>query len=254
MPPVSRAEEVFRDEGACLRILRAVDTASGIHAAAMVNRSVYAVYKQHEPELMRNVAMAERGKTVQRPVRGQRHLADGFADNRADDATEPPTYLQSHASIGANTALRGLTGDDEDQPLTDGPPSTTGEDYVSVDADNDSSTEAGVSAFSESSSGTPVRTVSPLPSYPTLSPVSTHRANPFFKMTEEEARQILWPEPPPALLPQLSTPDVRAFSAVSHVIEDVKFCGSDIRVEDKSLVTVGNKQLREDMDRRIGLI
>jgi hypothetical protein len=123
------------------------------------------------------------------------------------------------------------------------------------------------STTSESTSNTSVRTESPAPSSSALSSrrslhsTRSHRStasssvNPYFKMTEEEARRILWGEPSPPLSPLLSAPEVLAFRAVSHVIEEEeKFGGTGgLFVEDKMLVTGGNKQLREDMDRRMGL-
>lgn len=145
----------------------------------------------------------------------------------------------------------------EMQAQTDAAP---GDDEVSISADGESGsgTETAPSTASESSSGTTLRTESPVPSSSGVSRRSTlsrrSAVNPFFKMTEEEARRILWGEPSPPLSPLLCAPHVRAFAAVSHTVEDTKFGGSGaLVVEDKMLVTAGNKQLREDMDRRIGL-
>ncbi|OIW30838.1 hypothetical protein CONLIGDRAFT_553295, partial [Coniochaeta ligniaria NRRL 30616] len=62
-PATPRQEEpsaVDEDEGICLRILGGVDTFPDLHNAAVINRSVYAVYKQNELELMRNVVRADR--------------------------------------------------------------------------------------------------------------------------------------------------------------------------------------------------
>lgn len=252
-PVAPPAEEALRDEGICLRILGGVDTFPDLHNAAVINRNVYAVYKQNELELMRNVVRADRRRTASLLV-GERMEdgSDGVDGQRSGPILSPTVdqYLQRLIQEGPKPA-----------PHSTGSQSMSGDDYVSVDAESDSATETGISTMSESTSDTPVRTESPAPSYSALSRRSTrsHRStqsvNPYFKMTEEEARRILWPEPSPPLSPQLSTPDVRAFRAVSHVIEDVKFAsGGGIQVEDKMLVTVANKQLREDLDRRIGLM
>jgi hypothetical protein len=119
---------------------------------------------------------------------------------------------------------------------------------------------------SSSTSGTATPTT-PAPSYsPLSSRLSAHSRsssiNPYFKLTEEEARQILWPEPSPPVMPQLSTVEVTAFGSGRHALgeetEMGKFGGRGLLVgrveEDKCLVVEGNKQLRDDIRRRIGLM
>jgi hypothetical protein len=244
-PVVPPAEEALRDEGICLRILGGVDTFPDLHNAAVINRNVYAVYKQNELELMRNVVRADRRRTVSLLIGEKAEDGSAGVDEQKSFPPLSPTVDQY---------LQRLIQEGPEQPHTGDPESVSGDDYVSADEESGSATETGISTISESTSDSGIRTDSPAPSYAALSRRSTLSVNPYFKMTEEEARRILWPEPSPPLSPQLSTPDVRAFRAVSHVIEDVKFRGSGMPVENKMLVTVANKQLREDMDRRIGLL
>jgi hypothetical protein len=78
-----------------------------------------------------------------------------------------------------------------------------------------------------------------------------------FAMTDEEARRIIWPpEPSPLLSPQLSMPEIPTFQPDDMAALDCgKYEANEIvRIEDKTLVIIGNKQLREDLDRRVGLI
>lgn len=245
------AEEALRDEGICLRILAGVDAFPDLHSAAVINRTVYAVYKQNELELMRNVVRADRRRTASLLVGDK--VDDGDAVSGQKSGRDP-------LSPGVDQFLRRLIHEGpKQQPQRSPSESGDDDDYVSVEPESDSAAETGISVAS-SSDVPPVRTESPAPSYSALSSGRSTRStvNPYFKMTEEEARRILWPEPSPPLSPQLSTPEVRAFRAVSHhVVEDVKFAGSGTGttlVEDKMLVTEANKQLREDMDRRIGLL
>ncbi|KAB5547187.1 hypothetical protein GE09DRAFT_1288856 [Coniochaeta sp. 2T2.1] len=255
-PPVfttsAAAGQALRDERICLRILGGIDTFPDLHNAAVVNRDVYAVYKQNELELMRNVVRADRRRTVL--------LLDGARLPNGDDQSS-----SSSLSPTVDAYLQRLMTQKGPNPCSSAgqPSSLSGDEYISVDAESDSGTETGISTASESvvSNGTHVRAESPAPSHPpplsrrstAPSNRSTGSVNPYFKMTEEEARRILWPtEPSP---PQLSMPVVQAFRPVSHVIEDeeeqAKFGGG--MVEDKMLVTGGNKQLREDLDVRRGL-
>lgn len=251
------AEEALRDEGICLRILAGVDAFPDLHSAAVINRTVYAVYKQNELELMRNVVRADRRRTASLLV------GDKGDDGAALGGKKKSGQSQSPLSPTVDQFLRRLIheGPKPPPPCSAEAPSELGDDddddYVAVEPESDSAAETGISVVSHSCDAPEVRTESPAPSYSALSRRSMQAVNPYFKMTEEEARRILWPEPSPPLSPQLSTPEVRAFRAVSHhVVEDVKFAagGGTSLVEDKMLVTVANKQLREDMDRRIGLL
>ncbi|KAB5559985.1 hypothetical protein GE09DRAFT_1203000 [Coniochaeta sp. 2T2.1] len=250
--------QALRDERICLLILGGIDTFPDLHSATVINRDVYAVYEQNELELMRNVVQADRRRTVML-LHGSR-VPNG--DDQSSSSPLSPmvdAYLQRLLVQKRSPNPYSSTGQ---------PSSLAGDDYISVsvsvvDAESDSGTETGISTVSESvaSNSTHVRADSPAPSHPpALSRRSTapsHRStgsvNPYFKMTEEEARRILWPTG--SSPPQLSMPVVQAFRPVSHVIDDeqeqAKFGGG--MVEDKMLVTGGNKHLREDLDVRRGL-
>lgn len=254
------AEEAFRNEGICLRILGGMDSFDDLHNAAVVNRNMHAVYKENEVELMRHVVAADRRRTVMLLAGEDGKDSEAVDERRSKPSLSPDVegYLRRLAHKGAEPTSRShsLPGNDDSSI----PASTA--------SDSGTGTGAAPSTTSGSGADTPVRTASPAPSSSgasrpsVLSRRSTARSlrsttsgvNPYFKMTEEEARRILWGEPSPPLSPLLSAPEVRAFRAESHVIEDTKFgVTGGLVVEDKMLVTGGNKQLREDMDRRIGL-
>lgn len=248
--PVS-GEEVWKDERLCLRILQAIDRFQDLHSLAVMNRGMYAVYRKHELELRRNITYANRRSTVLRLVGEDEGEDDDFVENQKSVRHLHTLMEGNHNKLELH--LNGAVADERE---------TTGQD-AELDGENESSTEAGISTpsgTSTRSSNTPTRGISPTPSASVVSCPSEQSINPFFSMTEEEARQVLWPdglwpEPSPALSPQLSTPQVHAFGTVSHVIEDIKYgaAGNTERVENKTLVIMGNKQLREDFDRRVGL-
>jgi hypothetical protein len=77
--------------------------------------------------------------------------------------------------------------------------------------------------------------------------------NPYFKMTEEEARRVLWPEPSPPLSPPQTESQVSIYDDQDGVDAGKYAANEIVRVEDKTLVVIGNKQLRQDLDRKLGL-
>lgn len=244
----SAAEKVFNDGEICRRILGFAGSFAELHALAAVNRSMYGVYKQHELVLMRNAIRANRGSVITLP---------------AGEAKPTPTPLpRPQPTPTVDSYLRKLL----DNSKTPSRRSKAQSMVISrpISYALSSSTSSGTATPT-----TPSPTVlrSPVPSYsPLSSRLSTHsrssRINPYFKLTEEEARQILWPEPSPPVMPQLSTVEVTAFGSVRHALgeetEMGKFGGRGLLVgrveEDKCLVVEGNKQLRDDIRRRIGLM
>lgn len=229
----SPADEVFQTSALCLQILSAVDTFPDLHNLASTNRTIHTIYKTHELSLMRNL------------VRSNRQKPASISDPDTPTRPPPPTAIDAY--------LRKLSRQPPSQPQPIVIENTLS-DIENAISDSDSETGTATPT-------SPIR--SPAPSYSSLSSSvsvrSTSSMNPYFKMTEAEARQILWPEPSPPVSPQLSTPQVRAFATVSHVLEEEeeegKFGGNGGVVrEDKTLVVVGNKQLRDDLHRRIGLI
>ncbi|KAJ0122900.1 hypothetical protein J7T55_011361 [Diaporthe amygdali] len=82
------------------------------------------------------------------------------------------------------------------------------------------------------------------------------------EMTEEEARQILWPDQPagsdrnsvPRYLTKGKAVEPPAWATVAREDSGEKFLAGDISLtEDKSLAVLGDKSLGEDLDRRKGI-
>jgi hypothetical protein len=270
---LSPGDRALGNEAICLRILAGIDTFDDLQKAAAVNESMYAVYKRNEPELERGVIGADRRRTVML-LAGNTDGGDRVEEQRSRASLSPRVEGHLQRLIQREPKPPSLPPSSG----ADGQGGVPRDDYTSISSDaseTDTGTETGLSAMGGSAivNDTPTCHTGSLPTGPssvrshrsTLSRRSTarshrssHGVNPYFKMTEEEARRILWGEPSPPLSPLLSAPPVRAFTAVSLKYEEEgKFGASGgglLVVEDKMLVVLGRKQLREDMDRRIGLL
>ncbi len=82
-------------------------------------------------------------------------------------------------------------------------------------------------------------------------------------MTMEEAHQILWPSPPLSpqeTVPSLPQEDAKVLGSLTVSREGLEGDGVKFRLEaaaeaeEKMLIQPGDKQLREDFDRRVGLL
>lgn len=242
----SAAERAFSDGDICRRILGLAGSLADLHALAAVNRRSHDVYKHHELMLMRNAIRASRGPITKR--------------HGKKDTPKPPPPCQEPTQT-VDSYLRKLLDNSKTASRHSKARSMVIPRPVSYAASSSSSGTA------TPISPTPTGLRSPAPSYSALSSRLSTRSrsssiNPYFKLTEEEARQILWPEPSPPVMPQLSTVEVTAFGSVSHAVggavEAGKFGGRGLLrgrlEEDKCLVVEGNKQLREDIRRRVGLM
>jgi hypothetical protein len=246
---ISAAEKVFGDGEMCRRILGSIGSFADLHSLAGVNRCVYGVYKRHELLLMRNAIRANRGSvTTLAPAGNGKPTPSPL---RQQPIATVDGYLRKFLENSKSLPTRPKT-----QPIVLSRP-------ISWAASSFSSS----SGTSTPTSPSPAVLRSPAPSYSSLSSRLSTRSrsssiNPYFKLTEEEARQILWPEPSPPVMPQLSTVEVAAFGSVKHALGDEedlrKFGGGGMRMgrieEDKCLVVEGNKQLREDIRKRVGLM
>jgi len=236
-PAMSVAEEVFDDEELCFEILSSLDNFGDLHAAAMVNRGVHEVYKKYEVHLMRNIIRASRSKSVSFP--------DGW-DRDPDGQPLSPTLENKMLRLIVGPEPGNFTQSLPESPLAGnqpdgrreairGPPTTT--DGVPTES--------------------PSQITSPTPPYSSVADETPSPRSTAFAMTDEEARRIIWPpEPSPLLSPQLSMPEIPTFQPDDMAALDCgKYEANEIvRIEDKTLVIIGNKQLREDLDRRVGLI
>ncbi|KAJ9155575.1 hypothetical protein NKR23_g1861 [Pleurostoma richardsiae] len=215
-----RRRTAVLDEGTCLRILGLLDSLDDLHAAAMVNRCFYGAFKQNELSLMRNVVKADRRRTL--------HLLTGMkVEDRPGEEEIRRTEAQAvQARLEACRARRERRAREEAE--------CQHVDNVEED-ESDSSTDSLVADFTMlSADGSDVDETSGLD----------------LDMTEEEARQILWPDPP-----RTSSPPPESNAKASDVEGSrEKFRAEDvILAEEKTLVIVDGKQLREERDRRVGL-
>ena len=85
----------------------------------------------------------------------------------------------------------------------------------------------------------------------------------YLSMTMEEAHQILWPSPPLSPqenVPSLTQEDAKVLGSLTVSRGDLEGDGVKFRLEaaaeaeDKMLIQSGDKQLREEFDRRVGLL
>lgn len=252
-PQMSAAEEVFGDEDLCLEILSALDNFGDLHAVAMVNKGVHEVYKTYELHLMRNIIRTSRPKSMTFP--------DGW------DQSLSPTLENKVLKfiVGRGNAGKSY-GKYPSPPITRNQGSGRSEETESRVEDSTTRSSGQVLA-SDGDDATTVSSqiVTPATQYSTL--VGTNDDDDededsapqisILTMTEEEARRIIWPpEPPQVLSPQLSTPDIPTFQPdeIAGLDYGKYEANTLVRVEDKTLVVMGKKQLRKDFDRRVGLI
>jgi hypothetical protein len=270
------AQVAFGKEAICLGILQRLGTFEDLHAAMMTNREMYKAYKRHELILVKSIVRAERRKTMQ--LLSTKSEFDG--DTAAD-----PSSLPEEAEENVEQAALGIISKEEEvkqRELADREKqrrTRDNEDDGSIstdDSDEQSTTRKGSSRNgdidtpfdTETEIGTETETEVENESnaVPPYKPTSKYEEETSpLQMTEEEARRIIWPDSaePESLedIPAANEPvwdgviaSSRDFSRVSVEIRDDSkvLLNEAVRLE-KTLSVIGNKQLREDFDRRVGL-
>jgi hypothetical protein len=246
-----------------LRILGAIEDLGDLHAAAQVNKGFYETYQTHELTLMRNILRADRFRN------GSMVIAQRGGNSEDKILKEESDKIKEEGPIEGADAVTIMT-----------------EDYDTSDVDDEDDLD-GIGGI-ETPPGIPVRSIGPLtidpPRYaeeergssgdaasPTtprqltlehpvpsrFSPrkpdeaVTVHIEEP--PMTDEEARRILWPDP---ITPESPTPLRIPSPEVEGIREKFRMGDPSFMeaLEDKTLVITGDKQLRSELDRRIGLL
>ncbi|ROV93829.1 hypothetical protein VMCG_08787 [Cytospora schulzeri] len=228
-PPVA-----FAPDGAvCLRIMSSVDNLDDLHALAVTNRTFYTVFKQNELTLMRRLVKANRRMTLNLLLAGSGEPLPSETGRRDDDKV----LLQDNESAGHDVVdvyCYSMEDGDVQQQIQQQHP------------DGNAVSNGGVGPDG----------------WVLEEPGDDHC------MTEEEARQILWPDQPPDLprhhddmAGYATTGGGRARRTLSTPVprEDSgeKFLAGEITImqvaEEKALVVLGDKNLREELDCRRGI-
>lgn len=246
-----------------LQILGEIGELGDLHAAAQINKGFYETYQTHELTLMRNILRASQyriisGAIAQRGGNSEDKMLKEESDKIKEegpiegaDAVTLMTEDYDSSDEDDEDDLDGVGGIDtppgnassSNQPLTISPPRYT-EDERGSSGDAASPTTPrqvvlGNPVPLRRSPGKPEETV------------TVHIEEP--PMTDEEARRILWPDP---ITPESPTP-IRLPSPEPEGIREKFRMGDDSfthALEDKTLVITGDKQLRSELDRRIGLL
>ncbi|KYK58117.1 hypothetical protein DCS_05130 [Drechmeria coniospora] len=208
-----------------LRVLSELDQIDDLHAAALMSHDFYETFRRHELSLLRRFLRA--GSMY------SRH--DDNAENKVlKSESERIKYRQAQEVADAMT-LRSEDGGDDD--------------CNDAGYHGDGSDEVG----NMSGTGTPQCRELPPHNRPLSSSASPTQAvvSPAAEptMTEEEARRILWPDSDPETTPAV-VPRGTVGCREKFRPGDPSFSG----VEEKTLVVMGEKQLRSEHDRRVGLI
>ncbi|KAM4063797.1 hypothetical protein HRG_006908 [Hirsutella rhossiliensis] len=267
MAALDRAYTVAQElpDGVRLQILDELDDVDDLQAAARTNRGFYQTYQGHEGDLVRKFLRGDRarGGSSREPVDD---LDDGKVLKTVSDQmkSEGPGV---RADLDAVT----LQSDDESDVSESEPESD--DDTISIDGTSTplahelpGQPSAEPPRYVESESNPHCGTEGPpQPRQPPVnSPRSPHTVPPKQShvmtaaadeapMTDEEAARILWPPP---LYPEPLAARAMPAASVEGIRE--KFRMGDVcfveGLEEKMLVVMGQKQLRSDHDRRIGLV
>ncbi|KAF5534960.1 hypothetical protein FMEXI_11041 [Fusarium mexicanum] len=262
-----------------LRILCQLDEIDDLHTAAMINRAYYETYKKHELYLMRNILRMDRKRTATRshiPIgpttneekvlrdesevlkRTPADTADGitlhsvvetegdYTDSDSDSdslysTSVTPSLPRSAATTSTTTRGRDYQGSSDPMRITDSPARTP---RARTGTPTSRSTGIG-------SPTTPRQAVFDPPPPPTTAPPITTIDEP--PLTVEEANRILWPED---AIRASESPLPIAPTGIEGIRE--KFRAGDpafdAGLEEKTLVPTGEKQLRSEHDRQVGLL
>ncbi|KAI1058219.1 hypothetical protein LB506_001147 [Fusarium annulatum] len=262
-----------------LRILCQLDEIDDLHTAAMINRAYYETYKKHELYLMRNILRMDRKRTATRshiPIgpntneekvlrdesevlkRTPADTADGitlhsvvetegdYTDSDSDSdslysTSVTPSLPRSAATTSTTTRGRDYQGSSDPARITDSPARTP---RARTGTPTSRSTGIG-------SPTTPRQGLFDPPPPPTTAPPITTIDEP--PLTVEEANRILWPED---AIRASESPLPISPTGIEGIRE--KFRAGDpafdAGLEEKTLVPTGEKQLRSEHDRQVGIL
>ncbi|KAH6980925.1 hypothetical protein BKA56DRAFT_632605 [Ilyonectria sp. MPI-CAGE-AT-0026] len=267
-----------------LRIMCEIGELDDLHAAAMTNRAYFETYKKHELFLMRNILRMDRKRA------GTLRQQIPLIINNMEEKVLKTESDELKTAVGDNADGVTLRSDDDDEDYSDSDddmslyssslaPSvnrSAGRDSFSQGADRQRSADpvtvrTGSPTRTEgSSTDTPTaRSISPAsPMTPRQSPTEPPQAavtlavEPSFTRTDEideppltveEANRILWPE---SAIQAVAASSMNPLCGVEGQREKFRVGDPALAegLEEKTLVPTGEKQLRSEHDRRVGLL
>ncbi|KAF4982961.1 hypothetical protein FZEAL_1531 [Fusarium zealandicum] len=261
-----------------LRVMCELDELDDLHATARISRAYYETYKRHELHLMRNILRMDR----RRAPPGQ-HIPISARVNEEKILKEEATALRAAPADMADGFTIRSEEDDDDVDYTDSDdeslysslaPSTQrsaarssfsrpdrqrSADPVAIRTDSPAQTPrpwAGTSGSTGVGSPTTPRQVPanpPSASSPPQLTIDMFDDTEQPPLTVEEAHRILWPdEAVAASAPTMPhpAPGVEGIREKFRVGDPAFAQG----LEEKTLVPTGDKQLRSEHDRRVGLL
>ncbi|KAH7161217.1 hypothetical protein EDB81DRAFT_755791 [Dactylonectria macrodidyma] len=268
-----------------LRIMCEIAELDDLHATAMINRAYFETYKKHELFLMRNILRMDRRRA------GNRRQAVPLSITNAEEKVLKKESDELKTTIGNETDGLTLRSDDEDEEYSDSDddmsiyssslaPSiqrSVGRDSFSRSTDHRGSadpvsdTTGSPTRADRTPTDTPTaRSNSPgSPTTPRQSPIdpppqatATLPVQPSAivtpeidepPLTVEEANRILWPE---SAIKAVAAASVTPLSGIEGQREKFRLGDPALAegLEEKTLVPTGEKQLRSEHDRRVGLL
>ncbi|KAK4081393.1 hypothetical protein VFPBJ_11013 [Purpureocillium lilacinum] len=272
-----------------LRILQALDDVDDLHAAALTNRGFYDTYHRHELSLIRRFLKADRIRKAS--LRHNEHEDDKVLKVESDRIKEEVVNTDLDARTINEVDEEDEEGDSDDESLSGASTASVHElprNHQTVDPpkyEESDSPPSGGQTSPTTPRQSPVDMRRPSRASPTKQPdviTAAIEDDDITPMTEDEARRILWPD---SILDTESPRRIpRSAAAVLHprahrhahggptgdasdgpppsadgiVPLWEKFRMGDPSLgdalEDKTLVVTGEKQLRSEHDRRVGLL
>ncbi|POR34990.1 Uncharacterized protein TPAR_04815 [Tolypocladium paradoxum] len=258
-----------------LQILGELDDIDDLHAAARTNRDFYDTFKRHELSLIRKFLRAGRIRSIsQRDPTGFNDVedkvlktdSDMMKERGAGDGADAVT-LRSEDEDG-EFSISDDDGDDDDDMTSIGGASTPPVHEMPRPGHRPVSPPSYEENDSPPSRGPASPPTPPMPPTPRQTPLDVRRpsrASPAKQpevvtaaideppLTDEEARRILWPEsidPDPPVSIAVAPPGAEGLREKFRV-GDPSFSEG---LEEKTLVVTGEKQLRSEHDRRVGML
>jgi hypothetical protein len=248
-----------------LHILGGIDNLGDLHAAAQINKGFYETYQTHELTLMRSILRADRLRNGSLVVAQRSGNSEDKILKQESDKIKDEGPIEGADAVTIMTEDYDLSDEDDEDDLDgiggietplgnvallNGP--------LGIDPPRYAEDERGGSSGDAASPTTPRQAALDSSIHIRASPrkpdesVSVHIEEP--PMTDEEARRILWPE---AIISETLTPVRLPSPGVGEGVRE-KFRMGDPSfaeaLENKTLVITGDKQLRSELGRRIGLL
>ncbi|KAK2609200.1 hypothetical protein QQS21_002282 [Conoideocrella luteorostrata] len=251
-----------------LQILSELDDPRDVQAAAQINKGFYETYKTYEVKLLRDFLRADLHTRSGSPSTS-RNPEEKIPKKESDKIKEEKQRHERDAVSLQDPDTEILSEDDDDDDEDNEGDDLDGVDGTETLPPNDVHSNGQLSvnppryAKDERSSAdggsptTPTQASSDTPLPMRISPnkpngtIADHVEEP--PMTVEEAQRILWPK---SIIPESQPSISRLPPGIKGARE--KFLSKDPAftegLEDKTLVVTGEKQLRSEHDRRIGLL